>query len=81
MSTDSPPRLLRVAEVIQRTGLSRSGIAKAERGGTFPQRIKLDSKAAAWLESEVSEWILKRAENARFTLGARCQTSEGKVSP
>lgn len=81
MNTEAPPRLLKTAEVIRRTGLSRSGIAKAERAGTFPQRIKITAKSAAWLESEVSAWIAERAKNSRFTLRGSRRAASGEVAP
>jgi len=55
-------RLLRLREVIKRTGLSRSAIYLAIQRGLFPKQIKLSLRSAAWLESEVEQWIAQRVE-------------------
>ncbi|EGM68398.1 phage transcriptional regulator, AlpA [Shewanella sp. HN-41] len=44
------------------TGLARSTIYKYIAEGTFPRPVSLGSRAAAWVESEVQEWILTRIE-------------------
>lgn len=50
-------RILRDAEVTQRTGLSRSTRWRKERNGTFPKRRKISSHAVGWLESEIDDFI------------------------
>jgi predicted DNA-binding transcriptional regulator AlpA len=50
-------RLLRLPEVMRRTGYGRSSIYRKEQEGTFPARIKLGCRAAAWLESDIDAWI------------------------
>lgn len=50
--------MLKLPEVIRRTGLSRSTIYQRMNEGKFPQQVKLGVRAAAWLESEVSEYVL-----------------------
>jgi prophage regulatory protein len=56
------PQLLRLPEVKQRTGLSRSTIYAIEAAGRFPRRVPLGPRAVAWLDSEVSAWITARAQ-------------------
>lgn len=51
------PAMLKLPEVIRRTGLSRSTIYVRMNEGQFPQRVKLGVRAAAWLESEISDYI------------------------
>lgn len=51
------PAMLKLPEVIRRTGLSRSTIYVRMNEGQFPQQVKLGVRAAAWLESEVSDYI------------------------
>ena len=41
---------------------SISHLARLERAGKFPQRIRLSQNRIGWLASEVDEWITKRAE-------------------
>ena len=50
-------RILRIPDVKQRIGLSRSSIYGMIREGTFPKPIRLNVRCVGWLESEVDEWI------------------------
>ncbi|MDK1019882.1 MAG: AlpA family transcriptional regulator [Actinomycetota bacterium] len=50
-------KLLRVREVLQTTGLSRSTIWRLERQGRFPQRVQVTGGTVAWRASEVADWI------------------------
>ena len=38
-------------------------IARLEKAGTFPQRIKLGPNRVGWLEEEVMAWIQDRLDN------------------
>lgn len=60
MHTQDSPRLLRLPEVMQRTGLTRSAVYRQEAGGTFPRRVSISDSSRAWLEAEVEEWIIDR---------------------
>jgi len=55
-------KLIRLTKVMDYTGLARSTIYKYIAEGTFPRPVSLGSRAAAWVESEVQEWILTRIE-------------------
>ena len=55
-------KLIRLTKVMDYTGLARSTIYKYIAEGTFPRPVSLGSRAAAWVESEVKEWILTRIE-------------------
>jgi prophage regulatory protein len=59
-TTDPTPRLLRLPEVEQLTGLRRSAIYAAARRGHFPKPRKLTAVASAWLEPEIRQWIESR---------------------
>jgi prophage regulatory protein len=50
-------KILRIAEVVERTGLSRPTIWRRERAGLFPRRRSLGGNAVGWLEHEIQEWI------------------------
>jgi len=64
-------RILRLAEVKARTGLSRSTIYLWVNESRFPKPIKLtdedEGRAVGWLESEISEWVKTRIELSRPT--------------
>lgn len=49
--------LLRVAEVIKRTGFSKTTIDRLEKSGKFPKRRKIGIRAVAWDEQEIQNWI------------------------
>ncbi|MAN52124.1 MULTISPECIES: helix-turn-helix transcriptional regulator [unclassified Marinimicrobium] len=55
-------RFLRLKEVIELTGLSRSTIYKYIEDGLFPRSVSLGGRAVAWVEQEVHDWILARIE-------------------
>ena len=55
-------KLIRLTKVMDYTGLARSTIYKYIAEGTFPRPVSLGSRAPAWVESEVQEWILTRIE-------------------
>lgn len=57
MMRDRMERILRLPEVMSRTGLSRSSIYAKVEAGTFPRQQKLGVKIVGWYESDVSEWI------------------------
>lgn len=49
--------LLRLPEVMNRTGLSRVTIYRRERAGTFPHRVQIGVNAVAWYESDIGDWV------------------------
>ena len=65
-------RLIRLPEVLSRTGYGRTSIYRKMEDGSFPRSVKLggppidpnvfDSRAIAWIEDEVEQWIDSRIE-------------------
>ena len=65
-------RFIRLNEVLSRTGYGRTSIYRKMEDGSFPRSVKLggpledpnafDSKAVAWIEDEVEQWIDSRIE-------------------
>ena len=63
-------RLIRLNEVLSRTGYGRTSIYRKMEEGTFPKCLKLgapikdqtkfDSRAIAWIEHEVDQWVESR---------------------
>lgn len=53
-------RLLRLGDVLDRTGLSRTSLWRLEQAGDFPRRRRLGPNMVAWLESEITEWLQSR---------------------
>jgi len=50
-------KFIRLTEVKNKTGLSRSSIYLRMSNGKFPQSISLGSRAIGWLESDINEWL------------------------
>jgi prophage regulatory protein len=56
-TTTTLPRLLRLPDVMARTGLGRDTIYRLERAGEFPARVRLGARATAWREDELLVWL------------------------
>ena len=60
-------RIIRLNEVISRTGYGRTSIYRKMEEGTFPKSLKLggppldpdtfDCRAIGWIEHEVDQWV------------------------
>ena len=53
-------KILRINEVTNLTGLSKSSIYKQVRQNQFPQSIKLTARATGWDSREVEKWITNK---------------------
>ena len=60
-------RILRLPEVTEKTGLSRSAIYLRANQGQFPKSISLGGRAIGWIEAEIDEWINQQIEHSRKT--------------
>lgn len=50
-------RIIRLPEVKDKTGLSRSCIYLRMSKGDFPQSISLGERAVGWVEVDVEQWL------------------------
>ena len=57
-------RFMRLPEVVQLTGVSRSTIYRWMANGEFPNQISLGGNTVAWLESDLEVWIHRRIGSA-----------------
>ena len=57
--------ILRLPQVLDRTGLSRSSIYAKVSAGDFPEPISLGARAVGWIEDEVLSWLTERVEVSR----------------
>ena len=60
-----PTRILRLPDVKERTGLSRSAIYDYIAKGAFPGSISLGPRTVGWIESEIEEWLQDRIQESR----------------
>lgn len=65
MNARATETVLRLPQVRQRVGLSRSTIYALAACGRFPVPIKLGSRAAGWLASEIDAWLAARIHASR----------------
>ena len=61
----SGTRIVRLPEVIHRTGFKRSSIYKMIQEGGFPKPIKLGSRAVGWDSRDIDIWINERIDQAK----------------
>ena len=54
-------RIMKLPEVMQTTGLSKSSIYACASGGRFPKPIMIGPRAVGWQSTEITEWIAERA--------------------
>lgn len=57
--------ILRLPQVLLRTGLARSTLYQYIKDGEFPGQVQLGPRAVGWLESDVSDWIAARVKHTR----------------
>lgn len=54
--------MLSLRDVVNKTSLSRSTIARLEDQGDFPKRIKISTRRICWLENDIEAFINRKAE-------------------
>lgn len=52
--------MLRLRDVIKKTGLSRSSIYKYVSTGRFPKPVHLGERTVAWVENEIEDWLMAK---------------------
>jgi len=79
-STQTTPkqkhRFIRLNEVLSRTGFGRTSIYRKMEDGSFPKSVKLggppidpeafDSRAIAWVEEEIDQWVEDRISERKM---------------
>ena len=66
-----PEKILRLPNVLDRTGLSRSTVYLRVTEGRFPRPVSLGARAVGWIETEVEEWIARQIKVSREIRGQR----------
>lgn len=57
--------LIRLSEVQRRTGYSKAWIYRLLKESRFPKSVKIGSRAIAFVESEIDDWINQRIAESR----------------
>lgn len=55
--------VLRLPQVLQAIGVSRSTLYTMIRDGSFPAPLHLGARSRGWLKSEVTAWIASRVQS------------------
>lgn len=58
--TTNPDKIIRIKDVIQMTGLSRTTLWRLERKGEFPKRLPLSAGSVGWRYSGIEQWVKSR---------------------
>lgn len=58
-------KLIRLSEVMKRTGYSRPWLYRLMGEKRFPQPVKIGVRSIAFIESEINEWISERIAASR----------------
>lgn len=58
--SSTPERVLRIREVVERTGRSRSMVYDDIKAGRFPAPIRIGLRAVAWRQGDIDRWIETR---------------------
>ena len=60
--------LIRLPEVLKRTGFGKAWIYRLISEGRFPAPVKIGVRVVAFVESEVDEWIQSVIESSRINV-------------
>lgn len=89
MNESCQPRILRLAEVMQRTGYRRASVyakncpSSRQFDPSFPRRICLSPTgrgAVGWLESEILAWLQARVDACRGQSTTKTVRSAQEIS-
>ena len=59
-------RIIRLPEVKEMTGLSRSTIFTAMKLGKFPKSFKISDNATGWMLDDIEAWVDKVSSNRKL---------------
>jgi len=59
-STQFHKRALRLRQVVERTGLSKTHIYRLIQRGHFPMPARLSERVVAWEEHTINNWLEER---------------------
>jgi prophage regulatory protein len=65
--------ILRLPQVKQRTGLSRSSIYQKVSKKEFPAPISLGMRSVGWVDQEISDWVTQRVNQSRPKQGGKTE--------
>lgn len=64
-NTQTKAALIRLRDVMARTGMSRSSIYAHVKDGRFPTPVAISERCVAWVEADIDRWIDDRIASSR----------------
>ncbi len=64
MDSTNKGRILRISELEELVGLSRSTIYRKMREGSFPEALKIAARAVGWWKPDVDAYLAARPKAA-----------------
>jgi prophage regulatory protein len=64
-SSSERKRLMRIRQVTETTGLSKSAIYRNIATLGFPRPVRIAPRSVAWVEAEVQDWIEHLSRNGK----------------
>ena len=58
--SQNPKRVLRLRQVVECTGLSKTHIYRLMQRGQFPLSARISERVVAWDETAVSAWLAEK---------------------
>ncbi|WP_265658070.1 helix-turn-helix transcriptional regulator [Francisella philomiragia] len=55
-------KILRLSQVVELTGTSKSTIYRWINSSQFPKPINLSSSSVGWLEADINDWIQSKIQ-------------------
>jgi prophage regulatory protein len=68
-SRGGPIRILRLAQVLDATGLGKTKIYELQSKGSFPMRVQITAHSVGWIEEEVQTWLGQRVAARGISAG------------
>jgi len=59
----TPQKLLRLSDVLDKTGLSRAMLYKLMKEDSFPLNVQISKRSVGWVESEIEGWMEQKLNN------------------
>jgi len=57
----NPTRMLRLSQVVERTGLGKTTLYELQKVRRFPRSVHMTAHSVRWIEAEVETWLMQQA--------------------
>ena len=73
-------KILRLPDVIDRVGFSRSTIYAYLANGDFPQPIRIGVRAVGWVDTDIDDWIDAQIGKSRLANNCHDHGEAGRLA-